>query len=204
MTQDSHSWMTIYPKEVNASVSRTQHRHVCRSSAGVRTDHPHVHQQDRHRRQYRPREHVIAVTVDRQQPRWPSGWSNRDEPRKHTVEWRSSPSRGHPADPVCMKCKHRQNQLMGPEVRVRSLQEEEWAVLRGAQREVQGGWKHSISSGCWLCRQVHFVIILQMYAYKSCIFIYANYISRWKSVFKNRHPKSSKMPISLKTKKARK
>lgn len=137
MTQDSHSWMTIYAKEVYASVSRTQHRHVCRSSAGVRMDQPHVHQQERQRQQYRPRQHVTVVRMDKQQ-RWTSGRSNRDEPRKHNLEWWSSPRRGHPADSICIKCKHRQNQLMGPEVRMRSLQEEEWAVLRGTQREVQG------------------------------------------------------------------
>ena len=139
MTQDSHSWMTIYPKEVHASVPG----HSTDVSAEVQqesgwTIHTSINRTDRW--QCRLREHVIAVRMDRQQPRWTSGWSNRDEPWKHNVEWRSSPRRGHPADSVCMKCKRRQNQLMEPEVRMRSLQKEEWAVLRGAQREVQGGW----------------------------------------------------------------
>lgn len=52
-----------------------------------------------------------------------------------------------------------QNQLMGPEVRVRSLQRRKSEQYWGAHtKEVQGAGKHSISSGCWLCRQVHFVL----------------------------------------------
>lgn len=111
----------------------------------------------------------------------------------------SSPKRVHIADSIYMTSKHWQKQLMGPEVRMQFLQEEGVSSTEGRTRGFgnAGNTPFRLGAGC-----VHFVIILQMYTYDSCIFIYAYYTSTQKFVLKNRHPKSSKLPISLETKKA--
>lgn len=171
MTQDSHSWMTIYQKKCMQVSPGQQHRHVCRSSAGVRMDHPHVHQQDR------------QMAVQTQRARYSSeggqttttmnAWMVSTGMSPGSILWSdgAAPAEGI-LDPGSVWNANAGKTSWWGQKSGEVPAGGRGAVLRRT-KEVQG-LKHSISSGCWLCRQVHFVIILQMYALQVMHFYLCN------------------------------
>lgn len=62
-------------------------------------------------------------------------------------------------------------------------------------------WQCSISSGSWICRCVHFVKILQMYTYNSCIFCLCALYVNAKVYFKKQASKVFKNANIIKDKK---